>query len=110
MAVTLKPAEGAVLTTAYQTIYTVPASTTATITALHASNTGSVNVAVSVQWLDASAANATRNLGTDISVPKNAAWNVLDGQKLVLGAGDVIQAKKGTDGSADITISAMEQS
>lgn len=110
MAAILQPAIGATLTTSYATVYTVPTSTTSTILTLHASNTGTVNVAVSIQWLDASNANAARNLGTDVSVPKNAAWNVLDGQKLVLGAGDVIQAKRGTEGTADITISALEQS
>jgi hypothetical protein len=110
MASQLIPAVGATLTSSYATIYTVPASTTSTIVTLHASNTGTGNVAVSIQWLDASASNAARNLGTDISVPQNAAWNVLDGQKLVLGAGDVIQAKRGASGTADITISAMEQS
>ncbi len=110
MAITLHAADGGSLTTSYVTYYTVPALNTSTITSLHISNTGVVNASVSVQWLDASSSNTARNLGTAISVPVNAAWNVLDNQRLVLGAGDVIQAKVATGGSADITISAMEQS
>ena len=112
MATSLLPAAGGSLTTTYATYYTVPAATIATVVMLHVSNSGTdgtTPVEVSVQWLDASSTNEARILGSLITVPAKASWSVLEGQKLVLGAGDVIQAKRSSTGTADITISVMEQ-
>lgn len=111
MATVFQPAFGASLTTTYTTIYTVPAGTVATILMMHVSNTNTASsVDIDVQWLDASNASTARNLATAVSVPTKAAYDALGGQKLILGAGDVIQARRGATGTADITISVMEQS
>ena len=110
MASNLTPAQGISLTASYQTVYTCPANTTATVLMLHASNSHASSISeVYVQWLDASNANAAMNLAAGVTIPVKAAFMVLGNQKLVLGAGDVIQAKRGTDGSIDLTISVMEQ-
>lgn len=94
--------------TAYATVYTVPASTTAIVLLCQAANVhGAANADISLQWLDASNANAATRLTHTIVVPADAAIGLLDG-KLVLEAGDDLQAMGSAAGDIELTLSVME--
>lgn len=107
MALTYKPARQAVGVT-YATVYTCPAATTAIVLNAQAANVdGTVAADISVQWLDNSAADVATRLGDVISVPPNAALNLLGGP-IVLEAGDALQAKASAAGDIEITLAVSE--
>jgi hypothetical protein len=94
--------------TAYSSVYTVPAGTTAIILLAQAANVdGATNAEVSLQWLDASATNAATRLAHTLAVPADAALGLLDG-KLVLETGDDLQALASAAGAIELTLSVME--
>ena len=69
---------------AFATLYTCPASTTAIILGLAITNKTDNSVTASVQFTDASDSNATRLLLNEVTIPANTTLEVLAGQKYVL--------------------------
>ena len=107
MATTFKNARLA-LTTSYQTAYICPASTSAIVLACQAANVDGTNgVSVSVQWLDSSNANAATRVVELADVAARYAVDVIS-KKLVLEAGDVLQAKASADNDAELSVSIVE--
>lgn len=99
---------GAAVGTAFASVYTCPADTTAIVLFCQVTNIdGASNVDIDVQWLDASNANAATLLASTMSIPADAAITPLGG-KLVLQAGDALQMKASATGDAVATISVLE--
>jgi len=84
------------------TVYTVGASTTATVVGLQVSNTTASQIAVDVQ-----AAGVYLIKGAPI--PANSALSVLDG-KVVLKATQTVVVTSNAATSADVIVSVLEQS
>lgn len=94
----------------YATLYTVPAGRRAIVLMAQVANTAPAQVGVQLRWLDASAgASAWTWLADGVQVPAAAAIGLLSG-KLVLEAGDSLQAaQEGSPLNAlDITVSLLE--
>lgn len=109
MAATFKNAKLAV-TTSMVTAYTCPALTTAIVLMAQCANIDGTNTAdISLQWLDSSASNTATKLAHTVVVPADAALGLLDG-KLVLEAGDALQAQASADGDLVLTLSVLELS
>ena len=107
MAETYKNARAAVGTT-YATVYTCPSGTTAIVLAAQAANVGGAAFAdVSAQWLDNSAADVATRLVETVSVPADAALNLLDGP-IILEAGDAFQAKASAAGDIELSLAILE--
>ena len=109
MASTFKNARLAV-TTSYSSIYTCPAATTAIVLMAQVANVDGTNSAdISLQWLDDSDSDVATRLGPTIPVPADSALGLLDG-KLVLMAGDQLQALASANGDLELTVSVLELS
>jgi len=107
MASTLKNARLAV-TASMATVYTCPAATTAIVLMAQVANVDGVNSAtISLQWLDSSASNAVTQLANTVSVSAGIAMGLLDG-KLVLEAGDYLQAQASAVSDIELTVSVLE--
>ena len=106
MARTYKNAR-AVLSTTAADVYTCPADTTAIVLLAQVANVTSSNVTATVQWTDASNSNAMTRLMTGPPLPANQGMSALSG-KLVLEAGDKIQAYGGTVGAIELSVSVLE--
>lgn len=90
--------------------YTCPAGTSAIVLMAQVANVdGSNPVDATVQWLDASNANAVTRLASAVTVPAKAAMGVIDG-KLTLEANDSIQAMGSVANKLELTLSIMEMS
>lgn len=105
MATTFKNAS-ATLTTSLATVYTVPSATTAIVIAAHASNKSASAVTFTMNWHDSSDSNATRNLANGTSIPTTSSYEPVS--KIVLEAGDYIQASAGANTAVDFSISILE--
>lgn len=111
MAQTFKNAKLAISTGALQDVYTCPALTSAIIIGCQIVNVdGSASVIVNCGWTDASDSNAATQL-----LPKDTVLAALQGigpikGKLVLEAGDKLQATASAAGDAVITVSVLEMS
>jgi hypothetical protein len=98
------------VTDSYTTAYTVPALTTSIVIGLQVANVDGTNAAdISAQWLDSSNSNAATRICHTVSVPADAALGLLSG-KLVLEAGDAIQALASANGDLELTVSVLELS
>ena len=106
MARTYKNAR-AVLSTTAADVYTCPASTTAIVLLAQIANTTSATAAATVQWTDGSNSAAVTRLMTGTPVPANQGMSALSG-KLVLEAGDKIQAYGGTASAIELSVSVLE--
>lgn len=96
------------LTTTLTDVYTCPASTTAIVMLIQVANVdGTNNVDVDVQWTDASAAAKANHLAKTLTVPADAAVNILGG-RLVLETGDKIRAKASVVSDAELSVSVLE--
>lgn len=96
--------------TSYATAYTCPALTTAIVIFAQVANvTGTTSTDLSLQWLDSSQSNLATELAHTISIPANASLGTLDG-KLVLEAGDALQAKASANTSLVLSLSVLEMS
>ncbi len=97
---------------AFETLYTCPAATTAIILGLALTNKTSAAVNVSVQMIDSSAsgsaADKERLLLNEVSIPANTTLEVLAGQKYVLEATDILKVKAGTTTSLDAVLGLMQ--
>jgi hypothetical protein len=83
-----------------QTIYTVPANTTAVIIGAVMSNITTGNIQLTVKC-------AGYYLIKDVYIPNNSSLSILDG-KVVLIAGDTVKAQTDTVGAGDFILSLME--
>lgn len=107
MALTYKNARQEV-GTAYATIYTCPAATTALVLTCQAANVdGAASADVSAQWLDSSAADVATRLVELLTVSPKSAVNLLGGP-ITLEAGDALQAKASAAGDIEITLAISE--
>jgi hypothetical protein len=96
------------VTASYSDVYTCPSETTAIVLLCQCANTDNAfPYDVSVQWLDASNSNLATNLATGIAVPAKSALGCIDG-KLVLEAGDKLQALASYTGKLALTVSVLE--
>lgn len=102
MANTFKNYTSASVGTSPVTTYTVPASTTAVMIGCSVSNTTASQIAVDVQV-------AGVYLVKGAPIPANSALSVLDG-KIILEAADTVVVTSDTASSADVIVSALEQS
>lgn len=97
----------AALTTSAADIYTAPAGG-AKVTMIQVANIDGVNaVDVTVQWTDASAANAVTRLVYNAEVAAQDAVSIPAGG-LILMSGDKIQALASAAGDAEITVCVVE--
>ena len=97
---------------AFETLYTCPAATTAIILGLALTNKTSASVNVSVQMIDSSAsgsaADKERLLLNEVAIPANTTLEVLAGQKYVLEETDILKVKAGTTTSLDAVLGLMQ--
>lgn len=97
---------GLALTNTTATVYTCPSATTAVVTLCQAANVTGTQEPVTVQWRDSSAAKTTI-LAKAVNVPTNASLNCLAG-RLVLEAGDYIEAFSDGSNQIELTLSILE--
>ena len=96
------------LTTGYQTVYTCPAGTTAVVMSCNIANVDGVNSATaSIQWLDSSNSNAATRILELGTVPAGYTVEALV-KKLVLEAGDALQAKASADNDLELSVSVLQ--
>lgn len=108
MANTFKNAVYDNVSTTAATIYTVPASTKATIIGLSVANQVTSQIKVDVTLTDTSAAK-TVYLVKGAPVPVGSSLVVVGGdQKIVMEAGDIIKVTSNTTSSADVVMSVLE--
>lgn len=94
--------------TSLAAVYTCPAATVAIVIGLQVANVDGTNAAdVSVCWTDDSAADAVTYLCKTIMVPPDASFCPIDG-RLVLEAGDQLQAVASAAGDLELSLSVLE--
>lgn len=95
----------AALTGTTATVYTCPSSTTAIVLLAQAANVdNSAAFSATATWSDGT---NTTHLAKAVSIPANAAVNLLAG-KLVLEAGDSISAFSTASSKIELTLSVLE--
>ena len=99
----------AVLGTTAADVYECPASTKAIVLLAQVSNTTASSATATVQWTDSSNSAVVTRLITATPVPANQSMSAISG-KLVLEAGDKIQALGGTALAIELTLSILELS
>ena len=99
----------AVLGTSAVDVYECPANTKAIVLLAQVSNTTAASATATVQWTDSSNSAAVTRLLTGTAVPANQSMSALSG-KLVMEAGDKIQALGGTASAIEISVSVLELS
>jgi hypothetical protein len=95
---------------AYDTLYTVPASTQTVVLGLAIANKTTAAVTVQVQFVDTSDSSATYQLLEDVSIPANTTLETLAGQKYILEATDILKVQAGTASALDVVLGIMEKS
>jgi len=92
----------------YITIYTAPAGKTSYIIECDVATNSNSGVQTSVQIVDVSA-GVTAHIVKNAPIPVGSAIQIIDGQKIVLEAGDYIQIKCDSVGSTvDVVVSLVE--
>jgi hypothetical protein len=95
------------LTTALATIYTCPGATSAVVIGMRFTNidgTSSVNVEAKV-----GASGSTKYvLAPSTTLPIGSSLSGLSGDKLIMEAGEIFEAKASANGDADIMLSVLE--
>jgi hypothetical protein len=100
---------GVPLTTSAADLFTVPAGTVRQILQVQVANVDGVNdVDVTVQWTDASNADAVTRLAYQITIAAKDARSMLAGS-LALRAGDKLQALASADGDAELTVTYYDE-
>ncbi len=87
--------------TSETTIYTVPSSTTSVIIGCNIANVTSSQIRVTVKVADT-------HVVKEVPVPANSAISVLDG-KIIAETTDTVKVTSNTASSADVIVSALEQ-
>ncbi len=109
MANTFKNAVSSAIGTSQTSVYTVPASTTATVIGLTVANIHSSNITVDVVVTDTSA-SASVHIVKAATVPVGGALVPIGGdQKIVLETGDIIKITSSAASSADVIVSVLQQ-
>ena len=101
MANTFKNYVSAAVGTGEPTVYTVPSSTTAVIIGCNVANITSSQIRVTVKVADT-------HVVKEVPVPANSAISVLDG-KIIAETTDTVKVTSNTASSADVIVSALEQ-
>ena len=101
MANTFKNYVSAAVGTSDTTVYTVPSSTTAVIIGCNIANVTSSQIKVTVKVADT-------HVVKTVPVPANSAISVLDG-KIIAETTDTVKVTSDTASSADVIVSALEQ-
>ncbi len=101
MANTFKNYVSAAVGTSETTVYTVPSSTTADIIGCNIANVTSSQIKVTVKVADT-------HVVKTVPVPANSAISVLDG-KIIAETTDTVKVTSDTASSADVIVSALEQ-
>ena len=101
MANTFKNYVSAAVGTSETTVYTVPSSTTAVIIGCNIANVTSSQIRVTVKVADT-------HVVKEVPVPANSAISVLDG-KIIAETTDTVKVTSNTAASADVIVSALEQ-
>ena len=101
MANTFKNYVSAAVGTSETTVYTVPSSTTAVIIGCNIANVTSSQIKVTVKVADT-------HVVKEVPVPANSAISVLDG-KIIAETTDTVKVTSNTAASADVIVSALEQ-
>jgi hypothetical protein len=100
---------GVPLTTVAADLFTVPAGAVRQILQVQVANVdGADDVDVTVQWTDASNADAETRLAYQITVAAKDARSMLAGP-LALRAGDKLQALASADGDAELTVTYYDE-
>lgn len=102
MANTFKNYTSASVGTSEQTVYTVPAATTAVVIGLNIANREASTITVSAEL-------GTTYIVKDAPIPAGSALSVLDG-KIIAETGETISVTSNTAASADVIVSVLEQS
>ncbi len=90
--------------------YTCPAATRAVVIGCQVANVDGVNAAdLSLAWTDASAGDAVTHLCRTVPVPPDAAFSPISG-RLVLEAGDRLEASASAAGDLELSLSVLELS
>ena len=109
MANTFKNATARQMGTSWETLYTVPSSTTTVILGLTLANTNAAARTVTVGWLDFATSESNYiYLLNEVSIPGDTTLEVFAGQKIVLEATDVLKVFASAVASIDATLSYME--
>ena len=96
------------VTNSAQTIYTAPASTTSIVLTLRATNVDGTNDAtVDVRVVDSDGSNDAY-IAYEMSVPADTSLELAGSSKIVLDAGDKIQAKASATGDIEFLASYLE--
>ena len=101
MANTFKNYTSAAVGTSEVTTYTVPSSTTAVIIGCNIANVTSSQIKVTVKVADT-------HVVKTVPIPANSAISVLDG-KIIAETTDTVKVTSDTASSADVIVSALEQ-
>ena len=111
MANTFKLKTKAAVGTALTTVYTVPASTTTVVIGLTVANILGSSITASAQIVTAATSG---EIGDDvyfiknIPLPSGSSVEMMSGNKINLGAGDVIKIQSDTASALDAVLSIME--
>ena len=109
MALTPNTPAGARLTTSYATVYTCPAGSTATVTLCQLANVTTASAYASIQWLDASAANAAIRLVNSVTIGPNTAITAVEKGAFTLNSGDALQALASALNAIELTLCVLER-
>ena len=101
MANTFKNYVSAAVGTGATTVYSLPSSTTAVIIGCNVANITSSQIRVTVKVADS-------HVVKEVPVPANSAISVLDG-KIIAETTDTVKVTSNTASSADVIVSALEQ-
>ncbi|MEP1330551.1 hypothetical protein [Pseudophaeobacter sp.] len=100
---------GAALTTVAADLFTVPVGKVRNILQVQACNVdGTDDVDVTLQWTDATSADAVTRLAYQVAVAAKDARTLLAGP-MVLCAGDKLQALASADGDAELTVTFYDE-
>jgi hypothetical protein len=92
----------------WTTIYTAPSGKTSYIIECDVASTGNTGVQASVRVTDSSA-SVTAHVVKNAPIPVGSAIQIIDGQKLVLESGDVLQVMCDSTGqTVDVIVSLVE--
>lgn len=97
----------ALIQTTTTVAYTCPSATVAIVIGCQVANVSAASEEVKVWWTDDSAADAITYLVEDVVIPTKASLAPIAG-KLILEAGDTLNASGQTNDDAEITVSVLE--
>ena len=97
---------GTELTTSFVSQYTVPGATSSVVIGCRISIIGSSSGNVEIKV--GASGSTKRIIGVDTPLPVGSSLSALSGDKLILEAGEIVEAKCSSANSADLIISVLE--